>query len=121
MGYEKTLEYRSDKINLTALVSPGPSAVKSDLDVAVHPGVHVLPDAHPRGSGVLSGQLLEAFVTSCSGWWSGRERDQQEPLPLAGAALLSHSQMGWEMLSKPKAHCGVPGGIKVSPLTAHSL
>lgn len=118
MGYEKTLEYHSDKIHLATLISPGSSAVKSDLDVAVHPGVHVLPDARPYGSGALLGQQLVAFVTFCSGRWPGKERDQQEPLPQAGTALPSHSEMGWEMLREPQACCGVPGGIKGTFLTA---
>lgn len=96
MGYEKTLEYRSDKTHLAALISPGSNAIKSDLDVAVHPGLHVLPDAHPHGSGALLGQQSVAFVTFCSGWWPGRERDQQEPVLQAGFALPSHSEMGWK-------------------------
>lgn len=97
----KRLEYHSDKIHLAALISPGCSAGKSDLDVAVHPGVHVLPDAHPHGSGALLGQQLVAFVTFCTGWWPGRERDQQEPVLQASTTLPSHSEMAWGMLREP--------------------
>lgn len=110
MEYEKTLEYRSDKIHLTALISPGSNAVKSDLDVTVHPGVHVLPDAHPHGVGLPWGSSWWHLSPSAVDGGLGREKDQQEPPPRAGTALPSHSEMGWEMLRKSQACCGVPEG-----------
>lgn len=74
--------------------SPGSTVVKSDLELGMHPGMRVLPDAHPPGSRTPLGTALGGICHLL--WWAmaqGGRGSKRSPCPRQ--AMLRLCAQSW--------------------------